>query len=135
MSHKRRTEKKMNITAFNMYLLTRLDYIRLLLWVGVTVSVITLVIVLANVYVFNERYYDSEEQDKTGMQWTKRCAIMFSICMLGIAFVPSTKDMLAIFGVPALLQSRAVQKDLPDLYGKLVERLMKQLDTPKEKGK
>ena len=125
----------MNITAFNMYLLTRLDYIRLLFWVGVTVAIITLVIVLANVYAFNERYYDSEEQGKTGMRWTKRCAIVFSICMLGIAFVPSTKDMLAIFGVPALLQSRAVQKDIPELYEKVIQRLLEQFDKPKGEGK
>ena len=135
MSHKRRTEKKMNITAFNMYLLTRLDYIRLLFWVGITVAIITLVLVLANVYVFNDMDYDLEEQGKTGMQWTKRCAIMFSICMLGIAFVPSTKDMLTIFGVPALLQSRAVQKDIPELYEKVIQRLLEQFDKPKGEGK
>ena len=126
----------MNLTAFNLYLISRLDMIREFCFVAAAIAAFVAGIVLLHVYVMNEHEYrDKKEQSEAAMPWMKRCALLFTVCALAMTFIPSANQMLLILGVPAVLQSRAVQKDIPELYEKVIQRLLEQLDKPKENVK
>lgn len=122
----------MSMTAFNLYLLSRLDDIRVLLFVLAVIAAVVAIVVLLHVYVFNDDGMDAEEKGNAAMPWMKRCGLLFAFCALGMTLVPTTKEMLLILGVPAVLQNRAVRKDLPDLYDKAIKRILESMDAPKQ---
>jgi len=59
----------------------------------------------------------------------------FVVGALAATLMPSTKTLCAMFVVPAIVNSQAVQKDFPELYALAVEKLKSQLTPELEKSK
>lgn len=125
----------MNLTSFNLYLISRLDTIRAFCFVAAAIVAIVAIVILIHIYIIEDICRSEEEKGRAAMPWMKRCAILFTCCALAMTFIPSTNQMLLILGVPAVLQNRAVQKDIPELYEKVIQKLLEQLDKPKENQK
>lgn len=123
----------MNLTSFNLYLITRLDPIHVFL-LAVATAAVGAIGFLAMYFFIIPLSVDPDDKP-VFLQWTKRMLAVATGCLLLSSFIPSTNDMLLILGVPAVLQSKAVQKDLPELYSKVIERLLEQIDKPNQESK
>lgn len=118
------------ITESNLYWILKLDDIHHLLGVFSFVGVIAAVLAAfaAGAYNFNLSEYDEPLQPKT--LWWPGTALIF-LCLCGVVgtFIPTTKQMVMIKGIPALLTS---QKDAVAHLGKtpvkIVDLLNKYLD-------
>jgi hypothetical protein len=72
-----------------------------------------------------------EERDAAD-KWLKRGAISFLICMLGVVFIPSEKQLYAIVGIGGTLdylKDNDKAKQIPD---KVIDAVYKYLDDGKE---
>ncbi len=56
----------------------------------------------------------------------KKLIFLFGIGLLSI-FIPSSKTFAAMIVVPLIIESKMVQKDMPELYNAAVERLKESL--------
>lgn len=61
------------------------------------------------------------------------CIPIFILSFICAIFVPNTKQMAAIKVIPALVNSSAVQKEVPELYQLGISCLKKQLSTADKK--
>jgi hypothetical protein len=107
------------MNMMSMYMLTRLD--TLSSFFGITcflsASCITGVLIYANMEdAFNEL--------RRAIKYSV-IALIISTC--GVILIPSTKEMAAIIVVPKIVNSTAVQKDVPELYSLGVEWLKDKL--------
>jgi len=57
----------------------------------------------------------------------------FVVSMLLTVFVPSRETFAAMYVLPAIAKSEAVQKDLPEVYSMAVDFMKKQLSTKETK--
>lgn len=47
------------------------------------------------------------------LKWT---APLWTLCLIGALFVPTSKQMAMIYVVPALTESQVIKQDIPELY-------------------
>lgn len=124
----------MEITPKTLYWLTRMDN---LVGLSIILSFITAIgfIIMLIVMGSNSSRYGEEEEFlfKLGKLWSWVCGILFIFSTAACVFLPSTKEMLIIYGVPALVESRVVQKDIPQLYDHVIEALNDVLENSKKK--
>lgn len=96
----------MNITSEELYWLTRLDYFRFACAALLAITVIvwfTICVCLA------------EENRVWGILTTTIVSLITVLsCVVGLVFIPTTKEMAMIKVVPAIVNSDFMQKDLPD---------------------
>lgn len=52
---------------------------------------------------------------------------LFFICLFLSIFVPSKETAYQMIVIPALVNSQAIQKDLPEIYNLAIEKLKKEL--------
>lgn len=115
------------VTESMMYWITRLDGINTLFglttFITIVISIITHVVILGDTYT----------KEETAAEWHKykkaRWLSYFSViaCVLGLVFVPTTKEMAMIYAVPAITRSDLVREDLPELYDYGIDALKEQL--------
>lgn len=133
----------MNLTAMKMYWITRLDDIgacllvlSIMAGIAMTALVISYVLLCADHARTNEgaHCFDREvRQIATTKQWLKRSVAVFAVLMSAAVLVPTKKDMLVILGVPAVLNSKVVQEDLPKVYNGLLMKIMEELQMEESK--
>jgi len=70
-------------------------------------------------------------EDERAEPWIPRAASVFVVAVLLAVFVPSKQTFAAMYVLPALAKSEAVQKDLPEVYGMAVDFVKKQLTNSK----
>ena len=70
-------------------------------------------------------------EDERAKPWIPRAASVFVVAILLAVFVPSKQTFAAMYVLPALAKSEAVQKDLPEVYGMAVDFVKKQLTNSK----
>jgi len=70
-------------------------------------------------------------EDKRAEPWIPRAASVFVVAVLLAVFAPSKQTFAAMYVLPALAKSEAVQKDLPEVYGMAVDFVKKQLTNSK----
>ena len=110
----------MSITPFTMYLITRLDGIKSLCGLfAVVLLLIGLVILVVG--------FLTDKTDDEFWRCLKRCGQLFVLAMVLMTFIPSKMDVLTIYTVPAVLNSRMVQKDLPAIYETAVEIILESM--------
>lgn len=124
----------MEITPKTLYWLTRMDSFGGLFVIISFITFIGFICMLIIMGINSRRYGDEEEfLFKFGKLWSWICGILFIFSTAACVFLPSTKEMLIIYGVPALVESRVVQKDIPQLYDNVIEALNDVLDNSKKK--
>lgn len=108
----------MTLTPFTVYLIMQADNV-CGLFVGLTILSGSAGLILgiaraAEDYIAKTRVYVT-------------VATIFVIGLLGIAAMPSTKTLAAMFVVPALANSDFIKKDAPELYDLAIGKLKEQL--------
>ncbi len=125
----------MTITPAIMYWLTRLDGLRALFSAVVAIGSFALIFALV-AYIFS-KYDETADELAKGVS---RAAVriltpVWSIALIGLLFVPTTKEMAMIYVVPQITESRVVQQDIPELYDMGVQALKDWLKKPEREGR
>lgn len=109
------------MNMMTMYMLTRLDALNSFFGAAcfLSVSCITGVLLCA---IVEDAFNELRKAIKYSV-----IALIISTC--GAILTPSTKEMAAIIMVPKIVNSTAVQKDVPELYSLGVEWLKEKLTT------
>lgn len=112
------------------YLITRLDTITISLRIVALVSAIIVIVFGLPMSGFIDGV--SSEMTKLGRQVLKWLII---ICISSFALnliVPTQTEGWLIFGLPKIINSETIQKDLPDVYNRVIRIMNKKLDKIEE---
>lgn len=60
--------------------------------------------------------------------------VLFIFSVLGVLFIPTSKEMAAIYAIPAISRSEAVQKDIPEIYDAGMEYIKAKLKAEAANG-
>ena len=105
-----------------MYWITRMEYIQILFAILLIIGIAFTIASVINLYS------DDFEQDHPLWKFLKSGILMVLVAALGLVFVPSTKDMLLIYGIGGtvdFLKDNSTAQQLPD---KCIEALDKFMD-------
>jgi tetrahydromethanopterin S-methyltransferase subunit D len=87
-------------------------------------------------YCAFEVYYDGDRAKQAAIvKWLRRSAVGIAISAVGVVFIPSDKELMAIYGIGGTIdyiKSNDKAKQLPD---KVVDALTKYLETLNEEKK
>ena len=103
----------MTISGSEVYWMTRLDAV--VVFFGITSTILGIaLLVMAIIFAFalNENGW-KDDFVKTLLKLIGRTSIPFLFCLMIVIFVPNTKEMIMIKGLPALINSDYVQNELP----------------------
>ena len=107
----------MTITPSMMYWFTRLDGITTLFAVITFCGAFALLFLIAGYYAKNDGKSTDDENDyrlfSSVLKWF---VPIWVVALLGLLFVPNSKQMAMIYVVPALTESQVVKQDIPELY-------------------
>lgn len=112
------------ISSWMIYLLTRLSAINGLLFITSATSSITVVVIL--MCALDDGY---SWEDIIGWKWYRGLAITAIISILSFVAVPSTKEAVAIWLVPKVVNNEDVQgsiSKLPKFANKYLEEQLKE---------
>lgn len=115
------------ITESMMYWITRLDGIQVAFVLGTVVAIILSIITHVAIL---EGTCTKEETIEAWHKYKKARLVSYIsiiVCLLGLVFTPTTKEMAMIYAVPAITRSDVVREDLPELYDYGVKALKQQL--------
>ena len=103
----------MTISAETMYWILCLDNIRELC--AIIILLTTLVLVFTSTILFTNSVAPLIKDKTLRVYKCSLCIslILFAGALIGNAFIPSTKQMAAIIVVPAVVNSKIVQEDIP----------------------
>lgn len=118
------------ITEINMYWLMRLDSIYNLFAIGLTAAIMALIFLIPFCTLAK---LDKHESAGVLYKWTIAAAIIACVGVFGVIFVPTTKEMAAIYAIPAISRSELVQKDNPEIYDMGVQYIKTKLKAENEK--
>lgn len=114
------------ITEINMYWLTRLDGIHSACGILTTLAAI----VMAFGWI---GYVLAKIDGSSDVDIIRNVAcigsILFALGTAGVLFIPTTKEMAAIYAIPAIARSEAIQKDIPELYEAGMEYIKSKVKT------
>jgi hypothetical protein len=100
-------DKMENITPFEVYVILTMDSVVGLLWF-LTSSSLILAVVAAIVYAMAVE--DNEDEFASNIRkFAKPLIAVFSISALLLTFIPATKSMLLILGVPAVANNEDIR--------------------------
>lgn len=115
----------MEITPTAVYWATRGDNISgVFLTFSIVFGIITFICGIITLVTVDKNEEDFEKA-------VKSLKIFFSVTILSIVLfvlIPTSKDIALMYGLPAMLNNRLVQTDLPDAYRKIVDMCLKKLD-------
>ena len=103
--------------------------------VALIVMIIALVILTFGYCAFE--VYDDDDRAKQAaiVKWLRRSAVGIALSVVGVVFIPSDKELMAIYGIGGTIdyiKSNDKAKELPD---KVVDALTKYLETLNEEKK
>lgn len=125
----------MTITPATMYWLTRLNGITTLFAVITFIGVFALLFLIVGYYATMAGTSTNDENDhKTISGVLKWFVPIWVVALLGLLFVPNTKQMAMIYVVPALTESQVIKQDIPELYDLSVNALKDWLKQTKGDG-
>lgn len=114
----------MKITPFEIYCVLTADNVSVALCVA-AILLFTILLVTATISFL--------EDDEVCRKVSKLCLAPFVLCFLGAVLVPDTKTLAAMYVVPAIADSKAIQQDVPEIYNRAVDRLKETLKPQAEK--
>lgn len=107
----------MTISHTMMYWFTRLDGINALLTIIGVLCSLTLIFMTIGYFV------TSVDQDAQGIfvnntlkKWLKGLLFPWIFAILGVLFIPTSKEMAMIYVVPSITESQVIKQDLPEIY-------------------
>lgn len=123
----------MSITPFQIYLWQQLD--SLISTCGSVVIWMTIISVIGAAILAAMRC-DGELSDIALSKSAKVykffvCPFLF-ITLVLYAFLPTSKTVAMMIAIPAIIDSKPIQKDLPDVYNMALEALKNQINTKNE---
>lgn len=125
----------MNISYGLIYWITRLDKLNnvfefVLLLGGMALLMLTIA------YVISSTSKDYDDESKTvntfSRKWLKILFFPWIFSLLGITFIPTSKEMAMIYVVPNIAESQVVKQDIPEIYDLGVNALKDWLKKNKE---
>lgn len=100
-----------------MYWLTRLNGITTLFAVITFVGAFALLFLIIGYYTTKAGTSINDENDHKSISSILKWFIpVWVVALLGLLFVPNSKQMAMIYVVPALTESQVVKQDIPELY-------------------
>ena len=125
----------MTITPATMYWFTRLNGITTLFSVITFVGVFALLFLIPGYYATKSGVSTNDENDHKSISSVLKWFVpVWVVALLGLLFVPNSKQMAMIYVVPALTESQVVKQDIPELYDLGVKALKDWLKKDKENG-
>ena len=106
------------ITPFNIYLIFQADSIKDFLTIVTSICIFVLFAVcfIFNV-VRNATKNDIEKVQISLPPGLSKTFVIFLICLNFLAYaIPNTKTLCAMYALPAIVNSKVVQNDFPELY-------------------
>ncbi len=102
---------------------------------ALVVTIIALIILTISYCAFE--VYDDDDRAKQAaiVKWLRRSVVGIAISVVGVVFIPSDKELMAIYGIGGTIdyiKSNDKAKQLPD---KVVDALTKYLETLNEEKK
>lgn len=109
----------MNISYSLMYWLTRLDKLNNV-FEGILVLGGFALLILIIAYVISSTSKDIDDEAKTvnsfSKKWLKTLLFPWIFSLLGLTFVPTSKEMAMIYVVPNIAESQVIKQDIPEIY-------------------
>ena len=127
----------MTLTAWDIYWVTRLDEISILLTVSfVLIAIVTVFFCfswVANRSNYERQYHNGVEKQKTAVGLLKWLVPILIAVGLTNAFIPSTKQAAVMIVLPAIVNSEAVQQ-IPNELTTLAREWLQELRPAKKGG-
>lgn len=125
----------MTISHAMMYWFTRLDGINAILSIaGVIMSFALLFLI---VVYFGESVSANDQEDEKELnimkKWIKGLLLPWIFVLLGVLFIPTSKELAMIYVVPSITESQVIKQDLPEIYDLGVKSLKNWLKDKTEK--
>ena len=127
-----------------LYWITRLDAIDTAFIIFLVISIIALVVIIIGYLVnkFDEINRPNDEYipkyKKMFIEYFKYSVAVFVISLIGLIFIPTTKQALVIWGVGGTIdyiKSNPTAKQIPDKYIKALDRWVDSIATDSTKTK
>lgn len=105
---------------------------------SMTALVFTLIVlVILTIVYFSIDVYDDDDRAKQTaiIKWLRRSAVAIAISMVGVVFIPSDKELMAIYGLGGTIdyiKSNDKAKQLPD---KCIDALTRYVDSIEKENK
>ena len=107
----------MTVTPSMMYWFTRLDGITTLFAVITFCGAFALLFLIIAFYATKAGTSTNDENDHRVISSVLKWFVpVWVAALLGLLFVPNSKQMAMIYVVPALTESQVVKQDIPELY-------------------
>lgn len=125
----------MTISHTMMYWFTRLDGINVFL--SKTGVLMTFALLFLIVVYFVETVNATDQEDVKELnimkKWIKGLLLPWIFVLLGVLFIPTSKELAMIYVVPSITESQVVKQDLPEIYDLGVKSLKNWLKDKAEK--
>lgn len=107
----------MTITPATMYWFTRLDGLNVAFAVATLLGTFAVIITAIGFFATNNSEYDNERKDHNTIKSILKWLVpTWLICLSGLLFTPTTKEMAMIYVVPHITESQIIKQDIPELY-------------------
>ena len=107
----------MTLTPATMYWFTRLDGLSVAFAVATFLGTLAVIITtIGFVATSNSEYGNDREANNTIKSVLKWLVPTWLICLFGLLFTPTTKEIAMIYVVPHITESQIVKQDIPELY-------------------
>lgn len=123
----------MTITPATMYWFTRLDRIAAACDITLFLGGLALLF-LSIAYWATGGNTDEMYEHKAVKSVLKWLIPVWLFCLIGVLFIPNSKQMAMIYVVPQITESQIVKQDIPELYDLGVNALKDWLKKDKENG-
>lgn len=120
----------MKLEPWMVYLWGTIDAINgLLLAIGIVLLVAAFFLALAG---FDTDIMLSDEDEREGAKkWMRRCMILSIPAWLAFTLMPNSKTLAIMVVAPAIVNSKPIQQDIPEIYAVAIDALKTKL---KESG-
>ena len=125
----------MTISHAMMYWFTRLDGINAILSVAGVLITFALVFLIVVYFGATVNLTDAEDEKELNVmkKWIKGLLLPWIFIILGVLFIPTSKELAMIYVVPSITESQVVKQDLPEIYDLGVKSLKNWLKDKAEK--
>lgn len=110
----------MTITSTSLYWITRLDSIQCFFIGLIMITIVAITFFMISIITNSYDFDDFQENRKKNQAYLTPLFILLAISSICLVFIPSTKEMIIIKGLPVLVNSDLVQNKIPaeaeDLY-------------------
>ena len=113
------------ITPSDIYWITRLDNFITVGWIAIILLIALFIAFLCSTPwdAFDNEHSVLYEEARRSINRIKLTALALITILLGMSFIPSTREAAAMYAVPKIVDSSVVKEDLPELYDMGVKAL------------